>query len=67
MMAAELGQSIAGTKQERRVAALRELAMLAGALAIARASDKATGRAVLEACRRAPPARPRFDPVPSHP
>jgi TetR/AcrR family transcriptional repressor of nem operon len=67
MMAAALGQSMAGTKQQRRAAALRELAMLAGALAIARACDEATSRAVLDACRRAPPARSRFDPAASRP
>jgi TetR/AcrR family transcriptional repressor of nem operon len=53
-MAAELGTAMPGTPQTKRAAALRELAMLAGALAIARASDPATGRAVLEACRKAP-------------
>ncbi len=66
-MAEKLGQSMPGKQQARRAAALRELAMLAGALAIARASDEATGRAVLEACRQAPVAHPRFDRAPSRP
>ncbi len=41
-----------GTPAERAEGATRELAMLAGAILIARASDAATAQAVLEACRQ---------------
>lgn len=40
-----------GTSEERTASAMREIAMLAGAVLIARASDAPTARAVLEACR----------------
>jgi TetR/AcrR family transcriptional regulator, transcriptional repressor for nem operon len=41
-----------GQPDERCAAATREIAMFAGAVLIARASDPKTARAVLEACRR---------------
>jgi TetR/AcrR family transcriptional regulator, transcriptional repressor for nem operon len=41
-----------GTPEERAAAATRDIAMLAGAVLIARASDTPTAQAVLEACRR---------------
>lgn len=40
-----------GTAGERTAAAAREIAMLAGAVLIARACDAPTARAVLDACR----------------
>jgi TetR/AcrR family transcriptional regulator, transcriptional repressor for nem operon len=40
-----------GSPEERVVEATREIAMLAGAVLIARASDAPTARAVLDACR----------------
>jgi len=40
-----------GTRKERQAAAAREFAMLVGAAVIARASDPATARQVLDACR----------------
>ena len=48
---ATLAKAMHGTDQKRRAGAARKLAMLAGAVVIARASDPETGRAVLEACR----------------
>jgi TetR/AcrR family transcriptional regulator, transcriptional repressor for nem operon len=41
-----------GSAQEREAAAFREASMLVGAMVIARASDPATARAVLAACKR---------------
>jgi len=41
-----------GSAQEREAAAFREASMLVGAMVIARASDPATARAVLDACKR---------------
>ncbi len=40
-----------GTRKEKRMAAMRKISMLAGAIMIARASDAETARAVLEACQ----------------
>jgi TetR/AcrR family transcriptional repressor of nem operon len=51
-----LAKGMRGTKQERRQQAARELAMLAGAVIIARASDGETANAVLAACRRGNPS-----------
>jgi TetR/AcrR family transcriptional repressor of nem operon len=48
----ELARGMPGTKQEKRDGAVREFAMLAGAVMIARASDPETAREVLSACRR---------------
>ncbi len=50
-MAAALAEGMKGSAQMRRASAMRELAMLAGAVAIARASDPETARDVLAACR----------------
>jgi TetR/AcrR family transcriptional repressor of nem operon len=41
-----------GSAPEREAAAFREASMLVGAMVIARASDPATARAVLAACKR---------------
>lgn len=49
---ATLARGMKGAAQERRVGAARELAMLVGAVVIARASDPEAARAVLSACRR---------------
>jgi TetR/AcrR family transcriptional repressor of nem operon len=49
-----LAKGMHGTRQQRRERALRELAMLAGAVIMARASDAETAQAVLGACRRRP-------------
>ncbi|MBY0613527.1 MAG: TetR/AcrR family transcriptional regulator [Beijerinckiaceae bacterium] len=46
-----LAQGIAGTGDEKRAAATRELAMLVGAVVMARASDPETAERVLKACR----------------
>jgi TetR/AcrR family transcriptional repressor of nem operon len=51
---ASLARGKRGDEPERRKQAARQLAMLAGAVLIARASDPETGRAMLEACRTAP-------------
>lgn len=51
-MAAALAKGTRGSATARRAGALREIAMLAGAVAIARASDTDTARDVLEACRK---------------
>ena len=48
---AALGRARKGSAQERETAAFREAAMLVGAMVIARASDPATARAVLDACK----------------
>jgi len=53
-MAAVLARGMRGPAQARRASALREIAMLAGAVAIARASDPDTARDVLAACRKLP-------------
>jgi len=49
--AALLASAQQGTQAEKRAQAMRELAMLVGAVVIARASDPETARAVLAACR----------------
>ncbi len=49
-----LAKGMRGTKLERRERAARELAMLAGAVIMARASDAETANGVLAACRRKP-------------
>ena len=49
---AALARAKEGTADERVGAATREMAMLAGAVLIARASDARTARTVLDACRR---------------
>ncbi len=49
---AALATTKEGTQDERAAAATRELAMLAGAILIARASDEDTAQSVLEACRQ---------------
>lgn len=46
-----LAQSHVGTEVKRQDAAARELAMLVGAVVLARASDEATGAKLLDACR----------------
>lgn len=51
---ARLARGLEGSEEERRGKAARKLAMLVGAVLIARASDPETGRAVLDACRKAP-------------
>jgi len=40
-----------GTPEQREAAALRQLAMLVGAVVLARGADAVTGRQVLDACR----------------
>jgi len=52
-----LAKGVGGAPEERSAAATRELAMLVGAVVIARASDPETARAVLSACRSAPAPR----------
>lgn len=47
-----LAKSHSGTDTERHDAAARELAMLVGAVVLARASDGAIGSRLLEACRK---------------
>ncbi len=46
-----LARGGAGSERTRRVRAIRQLAMMAGAVMIARASDPETAREVLSACR----------------
>lgn len=46
-----LARGKSGADQARRIRATRDLAMMAGAVMIARASDPGTAREVLEACR----------------
>ena len=46
-----LARGMAGSAHARRSAAIREFSMLVGAMVIARASDDATAREVLAACR----------------
>lgn len=46
-----LAQGIRGPRHTRQAQATRQLAMMAGAIMIARASDPETARAVLAACR----------------
>lgn len=46
-----LAQGMPGPAKEREQEAFREIAMLAGAIMIARASDRDTARAMLSACR----------------
>lgn len=50
-MVTALAAGMPGPEPGRRAAAARKLAMLVGAAVIARASDPATARAVLDACR----------------
>jgi TetR/AcrR family transcriptional repressor of nem operon len=50
---AAMASTMDGTPDERKSAATRDLAMLAGAILIARASDGVTARSVLQACRQA--------------
>jgi len=50
-MIAKLAECMQGSDQEKQANAMRELAMLAGAIVIARASDPDTARIVLSACR----------------
>ena len=50
-MIAALAERTSGTREERRDQAVRELAMLVGAVTMARASDPHTASAVLSACR----------------
>jgi len=50
-MVASLARGMRGSEQKRRDQAARRIAMMAGAVMIARASDEETGRAVLAACR----------------
>jgi len=51
-----LAQSQPGTDSQRQDAAARELAMLVGAVVLARASDGPIGARLLEACRMSYPA-----------
>ena len=51
-MVEALAKGMKGSARARRAAALRELATLAGALVIARASDPDTARDMLSACKR---------------
>ena len=53
-MAAALARGIKGSARARREGAMRELALLVGALVIARASDPETARDVLAACSGGP-------------
>lgn len=53
-LTAILAQGMTGSDEERHQAAIREIAMLAGAIMIARASDPDTARHILAACRVAP-------------
>ena len=46
-----LGRGLRGSAAQRRARAYRQLAMMAGAVMIARASDQATAAEVLAACR----------------
>ena len=54
-IAALLARAVPGAERARRARALRQLAMMAGAVLIARASDAETAQEVLAACRE--PAR----------
>ena len=47
-----MANRLSGSRAQRRARAWRRLAMMAGAVAIARASDPDTATEVLEACRR---------------
>jgi TetR/AcrR family transcriptional repressor of nem operon len=49
-----LARGFAGSARDRQAKATRELAMLVGAVALARASDPETGRNILAACRTEP-------------
>ena len=48
-----LAKDTSGSKAERRAIAARELALMVGAVTIARAADAATARIVLDACKDA--------------
>ena len=50
-MVAALAKGMKGLAEARRVGAMRELALLVGALVIARASDPVTAREMLSAYR----------------
>lgn len=50
---ATLAKDKSGPKTERRALAAQELALMVGAVTLARAADPATARIVLEACRAA--------------
>jgi TetR/AcrR family transcriptional repressor of nem operon len=50
-----LAAGMEGSDAERQTQALREFAMLAGAVMVARAADPQTARAVLAACRKGSP------------
>ena len=50
-MVAALAKGMKGSAKARRAGAMRELALLVGALVIARASDPVTAREMLSACR----------------
>lgn len=49
---AALGNAQVGNAQTREASAIRELAMLVGAVVLARASDEETANWLLDACRR---------------
>lgn len=55
-MVAALAKGMRGSAEARRASAMRELALLVGALVIARASDPVTAREMLSACQG--PAKP---------
>ena len=55
-MVAALARGMKGSAEARRAHAMRELALLVGALVVARASDPATAREMLLACQS--PAKP---------
>jgi TetR/AcrR family transcriptional repressor of nem operon len=51
-VAATVAKGLQGSERERRETAIREIALRAGAVMLARASDPETAEAVLAACRR---------------
>jgi ABC-type polar amino acid transport system ATPase subunit len=50
-----MANQLSGSRAQRQARAWRQLAMMAGAVAIARASDPETAAEVLEACRQVRP------------
>lgn len=62
---AAIAKGCRGSEREKRDAAIREIAVRAGAVMLARASDPETAQAVLAACRRKgrSAARPRRSPA----
>ena len=62
---ATIAKGCQGSERERREAAIREIALRAGAVMLARASDPETAKAVLAACRRKGGASARPRPRPS--